>query len=59
MNAYDPARLEIHIYARGPNRWEWIVAEKGKAAIVSGETTGARRKAEAAAYLALIRLKER
>ncbi|WP_203226158.1 hypothetical protein [Rhizobium gallicum] len=49
----------MHIYARGYNRWEWIVAEKSKAPIVSGEVTGARWKAVAEANAAMRRLQNK
>lgn len=59
MKEYNPHNLETHIYARGVNRWEWIVAEKSKAAIVSGEVSGTRRKAAAEANAAMRRLATR
>ena len=54
--AYDPAKLEIQIHSRGPNSWEWTVAEKGKAAIRSGVHEGARSGAVHEANDALMEL---
>ncbi|MGO6812888.1 hypothetical protein ACCS61_36020 [Rhizobium ruizarguesonis] len=56
MRKYDPNNLERHIYARGYNLWEWIVAEKGGAPILSGTVKGARHKAVAEASAAMRRL---
>jgi hypothetical protein len=47
------ARLEVKIVPRGPNKWQWIVSEKGGASITSGEVSGARSQAFAAGNDAL------
>jgi hypothetical protein len=59
MRKYNSDNLEIHIYYRGPDLWEWIVAEKSKGAILSGEVKGARWRAKAEASAALRRLSSR
>jgi len=46
-------RLELKIVPRGPNKWQWVVSQKGGALIVSGEVSGARSKAFAAGNDAL------
>jgi hypothetical protein len=46
-------KLELTITARGPNKWQWVVSEKGGAPIVSGEISGARSKVFAAGKDAL------
>jgi hypothetical protein len=46
-------RLEVNIVPRGPNKWQWVVSEKGGAPITSGEVSGARSKALAAGNDAL------
>lgn len=53
MYKYDPEKLEMHIDPRGPNRWKWMVAEKSKGPLISGETTGSRSKAAAEAESAM------
>lgn len=46
-------KLEVKIVPRGPNKWQWIVSEKGGASITSGEVSGARSQAFAAGNDAL------
>jgi hypothetical protein len=46
-------KLEVTIVPRGPNKWQWVVSEKGGAPISSGEVSGARPKAFAAGNDAL------
>ena len=46
-------KLEVTIVPRGPNKWQWVVSEKGGAPITSSEISGARSKAFAAGNDAL------
>jgi hypothetical protein len=50
---FSKPKLEVKIVPRGPDKWQWIVSEKGGAPIISGEVSGARSKAFAAGNDAL------
>jgi hypothetical protein len=46
-------KLEMTITLRGPNKWQWVVSEKGGAPMASGEVSGSRSKVLAAGKDAL------